>query len=169
MPFEFRIAGGADAAAIHELVQASFEEYRDAIPVPPRALADDVEDDRRAAAAGRVLLALDSEPAFISGAPAIGRASLAGTARFEPKEDSLYVGRVAVHPEYRRRGVGTALMGELERLAPHLGYSRLFLATRESMPGNLLFYERLGYRIVSREPHPRGPDVIVWFEKTGLV
>ena len=33
------------------------------------------------------------------------------------------------------------------------------------MPGNLAFYEGLGYTIVNRAPNPRGPDVNVSFEK----
>jgi ribosomal protein S18 acetylase RimI-like enzyme len=79
--------------------------------------------------------------------------------------DCLYVGRVAVLPSHRGRQVGAALMAHIEALAPSLGRTVLRLGTRESMPSNLAFYQRLGYRIASMEPHTRGADVVVWFEK----
>ena len=156
MPLYFRYATEDDAEAVHALIQAAFAEYIDTIPVPPGALADTVEDARKAISEGRTLLAYatDEEPA-----------TLAGTARYEPLEHHLYVGRVAVHPHYRRHGIGKALMEYIERLAPTLGYTRLYLGTRISMPGNLAFYERLGYRIVKQDPHPRGPDTNIWYKK----
>ena len=40
-----------------------------------------------------------------------------------------------------------------------------YASTRLSMPGNVTFYERLGYRVTGTEPHKKGPDIIVWFEK----
>jgi hypothetical protein len=77
----------------------------------------------------------------------------------------MYVGRVAVHPDWRRQGIGRLMMQHVEEMAPPLGLTRLRLGTRESMPTNVAFYENLGYRIVEREPHSRGPDTLLWFEK----
>ena len=49
---------------------------------------------------------------------------------------------------------------------PHLSATQdSHLETRDSTPGNLAFYEGLGYSIVGREPNQRGPDVNVSFEK----
>jgi ribosomal protein S18 acetylase RimI-like enzyme len=96
---------------------------------------------------------------------ALEGAEAVGTVRYEVKPDLLYVGRLAVLPAYRGRGVGAALMSYIERLAPSLGRTRIQLATRESIPGNIAFYERIGYHITEKVQHPRGPDIVVWFEK----
>ncbi len=149
---EIRQARSEDAAAVHEVVQDAFREYRGVLAVSLSALGETLEDVRREISAGRVLVALEGTEAV-------------GTVRYELKPDCIYVGRLAVLPAYRKRGVGAALMDHVERLAPALGRTRLQLATRESVPGNLQFYERLGYRVVERVAHARGPDITVWFEK----
>jgi GNAT superfamily N-acetyltransferase len=149
---EIRQARSEDAVAVHEVVQGAFEEYRGVLAVSLSALDERLEDVERAISAGRVLLALEGTEAV-------------GTVRYELKPDCLYVGRLAVLPAYRKHGVGAALMAYVERLAPASGRTRIQLATRESVPGNLRFYERLGYRVAERVAHARGPDITVWFEK----
>jgi len=149
---EIRHARIEDAEAAHAVVRAAFEEYRGVLPVSVSALDENLEDVRKAISEGRVLVALE-------GADAVG------TVRYEVRPDLLYVGRLAVLPSHRGRGIGAALMEYVEGLAPSLERTRIQLATRQSIPGNIAFYERLGYRVVERVPHPRGPDITVWFEK----
>jgi predicted GNAT family N-acyltransferase len=69
---------------------------------------------------------------------------LLGTARLLPAPDdpARQVRQVAVSPEARRRGIGHALMGELERVAAQKGASALWLHARENA---FDFYGRLGY------------------------
>jgi len=149
---EIRQARIEDVAVVHEVVRGAFEEYRGVLAVSASALDETLEDVRREISGGRVLVALEG-------------GEVVGTVRYELKPDCLYVGRLAVLPAYRKHGVGAAVMAYVEGLAPRLGRRRIQLATRESMPGNLRFYERLGYRVVERVAHARGPDVTVWFEK----
>lgn len=152
MIVQIRCATIEDAPLIHDIIQAAFAEYDGVIAVPPGALAETVEQAAQAIAEGTALLAYDGEEAV-------------GTVRYEVRPDYIYVGRLAVLPTHRRRRVGAALMAHVESLAPALGRSKVHLWTRLSMPSNLAFYERLGYRIVNTEPHPRGNDTNVWFEK----
>jgi ribosomal protein S18 acetylase RimI-like enzyme len=149
---KIRRANIHDAEAVHAVVMAAFEEFRDKLAVSVSALDESVEDVRGAISEGRVLVALEGEDAV-------------GTVRYEVKPDLLYVGRLAVVPSYRGKGVGAALMSQIEKLAPSLGRTHVQLATRESIPGNIAFYERIGYRISEKVQHPRGPDIVVWFEK----
>jgi GNAT superfamily N-acetyltransferase len=128
---EIRYARMEDAEAVHEIVGAAFEEYRGVLPVSVSALDESVEDVRKTISDGQVLLALE-------GAHAVG------TVRYEVRPDLLYVGRLAVLPSYRRRGIGAALMTYIEQLAPSLDRTRIQLATRQSIPDNIVFYERLG-------------------------
>lgn len=152
MSYDIRYATPEDAPLLHSIIQAAFAEYRGTIPVPPGALGETLEEVEKAIAKGTALLAYDGDVAV-------------GTARYEVRPDCLYVGRLAVLPSHRGRGVGAELMLFVEGLAPGFERDRIYLGTRTSMPSNIAFYERLGYRIVKSEPHPRGPDVNVWFEK----
>lgn len=163
MALIIRQATVEDAEIVLGIVAAAFAEYEGALAVRPSALEDTLESTQRDIAEGRTLLASILPP----GEDALsGDTQPAGTARYEVEPDCLYVGRVAVLPNWRMHGVGRAIMQEIERIAPALGLARIRLATRESMTSNLAFYEQLGYRVEKREQHPRGPDVIVWFEKT---
>src|SRR5438477_3110125 len=129
MPLLFRYATEQDADSLHELIQAAFAEYRGTIPVPPGALNETVEDTRKAASEGRVLLAFDFDPAVEDTTVDLKEANLVGTARYDVRDGYLYVGRVAVHPDRRGQGIGAALMHNLERLAPKLDRTRIRLAT----------------------------------------
>ena len=149
---EIKQATPQDAELLHSLVQEAFAEYRTTMVVPPSALAETLEEVRAAIETGQVFLAWDGPEAV-------------GTVRYEVHPDYLYVGRLAVPPRYRGRGVGAALMVRLEELARDKGLPKVRLGTRQSMPGNLAFYSRLGYTVVERVPHTAGPDFWVWFEK----
>ena len=74
------------------------------------------------------------------------------------RPDHLYVGRVAVLPEHRRRGIAAALMAAMDQVARELGLAEVRIGVRASLPDNQRLYERLGFRVVAVTPHPRGPD-----------
>ena len=57
---------------------------------------------------------------------------------------------VAVHPEFRRQGIASHLMRELEARLLKLGCPKLNLQVRDAAPEATLFYERLGYSIEKR-------------------
>lgn len=57
---------------------------------------------------------------------------------------------VAVLPEYRRRGIGRALLGEAERRLRAMGCPKINLQIRTSNDAVVRFYERLGYAVEHR-------------------
>jgi GNAT superfamily N-acetyltransferase len=59
------------------------------------------------------------------------------------------IGSVATHPDYRRRGLATALLRDTLALLRREGYHLSFLGT-EVAPA---FYERLGWRMVRQPSH----------------
>ena len=133
-------------------MQESFEEYRDRLEPPTGALSETVEDVRNAMALGGALLAY------------VGNRAI-GTARYQLGKDYLYAERIGVLPEYRRRGVSTAIMTAIEERARQLNVSEVRLCVRASLPSNLRFYENCGYRAVESFPHPRGPDFVITMSK----
>jgi ribosomal protein S18 acetylase RimI-like enzyme len=134
-----------DAPLVHRVTQAAFAEYRGILDPPSSAHDETVHDVARAIERGGALLAWD------------GRA-LAGSARFEPRTDHLYVAKVAVLPEHRRKGIASAIMAHMAEIARGLGLPEVHVEVRDSLPSNVRLYERLGFEIVAVEPHPRGPD-----------
>ncbi len=56
-----------------------------------------------------------------------------------------HITNVAVHPEYRRRGIGHQLLTAVERLASERGVTRLTLEVRVSNEAAQSLYRKLGY------------------------
>jgi ribosomal protein S18 acetylase RimI-like enzyme len=61
------------------------------------------------------------------------------------------VRKLLVHPDFRRRGIGKALMTEAERLASDLGRSLITLDTRTGDKAEPL-YQSLGYTVAGVIP-----------------
>ena len=74
----------------------------------------------------------------------------AGRDLFGPvPEDMLYVSRIAVHPQHRRRGVGQALMAEAHRLAQAQGLEGVHLDVEANNTGAIALYR--ASRMISLE------------------
>jgi len=74
--------------------------------------------------------------------------------------------RVRVHPATRRRGIGRALMAELEQRAAQCGLRKTCLDTATNQPEAMAFYQGLGYREVGRERRPGWTWTLVYYVKT---
>ena len=59
---------------------------------------------------------------------------------------------LTLHASERRRGVGSALLREVERIAVGAGCHRLWLVTTNDNVDALRFYQRRGFRIVAVHP-----------------
>ena len=59
------------------------------------------------------------------------------------KDDACAIGRLIVHPDYQRQGLGTRLMNEIESQFPNA--QRYTLFTGHKSDGNIRLYQRLGY------------------------
>jgi ribosomal protein S18 acetylase RimI-like enzyme len=57
---------------------------------------------------------------------------------------------VAVHPEYRHRGLGTELVRHAEAALTELGCSKINLQVRNTNAGTVEFYRELGYEVEDR-------------------
>lgn len=143
--FVTRLATPDDASVMHDVMQRAFSEYVGVLRVPSSAHAETVDDVRRALlTGGGVLACVESR--------------CVGCARFLLEPEALYVGRVAVLPEFRRRGIASLLMRRIEEHAPSLGRDTVCLKARAALPSNVELYRALGYQVLVDRPHPRGDD-----------
>jgi PPOX class probable F420-dependent enzyme len=138
-------AGAEHADLVRDAMRRAFEEYGGTLNPPSSALDETIEDVRAAMARGGAFVAREGE-------------AIVGSARYQLRPGHVYAERVAVDPAYRGRGVGAALMRAIEGAARAAGYAEVQIGVRASLPGNLRFYEDLGYRTRAARPHPRGPD-----------
>lgn len=78
---------------------------------------------------------------------------IVGAVRGVAAERAFLVNRLAVAPDVRRRGIGRALMAELERRAAagHPELERFALAAGHGSEDGLRFFRSLGYTEASRE------------------
>jgi GNAT superfamily N-acetyltransferase len=74
---------------------------------------------------------------------------IVGSVRAFQDKSSCRVERLIVHPEYRRRGIGTALLTRIETLFPTARRFELFAGHKSN--GNIRLYERVGYRAFRQE------------------
>lgn len=71
-----------------------------------------------------------------------------GTARLLVSPSHARIGRMAVLPDYRRRGIGAAIMQHMLRLAQRRGHRRIILhAQVQAVP----FYTSLGFKALGEE------------------
>ncbi len=66
--------------------------------------------------------------------------------------DSYYVNMLATYPQFRHRGVGTALMERVDGLARQAGCTLSSVEVFEENSAARRLYERLGYRISAARP-----------------
>lgn len=59
--------------------------------------------------------------------------------------DEGYIANIAVHPDYRRRGIATALLGRLSSFALEKGLAMLTLEVRQSNKAAIKIYENFGF------------------------
>lgn len=86
-----------------------------------------------------------------------------GSIRARENNGTVYIGKLMVHPDHRRKGNGSKLLYEIEKYFPDRRYE-LFTSTRSK--DNIRLYERIGYKefaqkAVDEELH------FVYMEKPG--
>jgi ribosomal-protein-alanine N-acetyltransferase len=62
----------------------------------------------------------------------------------------IHVTNIAVHPDWRRRGIGRTLIGAMLDDARRRGVAQVFLEVRPSNAEARGLYEQLGFRVIGR-------------------
>ncbi|WP_240841903.1 GNAT family N-acetyltransferase [Acidaminobacter sp. JC074] len=88
---------------------------------------------------------------------ALDKTSFAGGIHAIIEEDSMYISRLAIPPDYKKQGIGTKLMRLAEERAYELGLYNITTGTCSFQAKD--FYEKLGYKILfTKENDPKGYD-----------
>lgn len=135
-----REATDDDIPTIVAVTRAAFDEYTGWLSPPSGAPNETPEKLRAKLASGHGVLALIGD-------------QVVGSAYYSPEAEYVYLGRLAVLPEYRGRGIGSALVAEVERRARELGIARVRLGVRLALRHVRALYERLGYRVYEERRH----------------
>jgi len=89
---------------------------------------------------------------------------IVGSVRGRNDGQTLYVGKLIVHPEIRGRGLGTRLLAAIEEACPAQRYE---LFTSDKSAQNIRLYERIGY--VKFDVRPAAPGLtFIYLEKMAV-
>jgi predicted N-acetyltransferase YhbS len=135
-----RKARSDDVERLRDVLIRAFREYEGRLDPPSGVHAETV-----ASLAGK----LTEGGALICEADGI----VAGCIFYAPKAGYLYVGRLAVVPECRRRGIGDLLLRAAEGRAGELGLARVRLGVRLALGTLRAYYEARGYAPVALGSH----------------
>ena len=127
-----RLATAADAAAVADLVRRAFSTQSVQTNPPSSALKETPATIARELAHG-------------GGAVVHTGGALVGAVLWREEAGSLHVGRLAVHPAQRRRGIARMLMAECEREARQRGLTRMHLGVRLELEDNRRLFLSCGF------------------------
>jgi len=80
--------------------------------------------------------------------------------------ETVYIGRLIVHPGHQNQGIGGKLLDEIEANFPD--FKRFELITGYKSRKNISFYEKRGYKIFKREKFTDGL-YLLYMEKSASV
>jgi predicted N-acetyltransferase YhbS len=130
-----------DAHAVAALIRAAFAAQSVATDPPPSALRvtpDDVAAHLRTG----------------GGAVAEAAGVMAGSALWVEQDCGLYLGRLAVAPAWRGRGIAKALVAAAEAAARDMRLPRIHLSTRLPLIDNRRLFAACGFVETTRHAHP---------------
>lgn len=76
------------------------------------------------------------------------RGVIIGSVRAYQENNTVYIGKLMVHPNMQKKGLGSKLLLAIEAKYPHKRYE-LFTSTKSV--SNIKLYEKLGYKIFKKE------------------
>jgi predicted N-acetyltransferase YhbS len=125
---------------IRTVLVAAFEQYRQVLNPPSGVFRETPDRIRQKLELGGGFVAWDDS-------------RMVGAVLYQPHSDYMYLGRLAVLPEYRGHQIASRLVNRVEQTARERQLHRSQLCVRIVLTGNQQFFERLGYRIISYHSH----------------
>lgn len=90
-----------------------------------------------------------------------------GCGAFREKEsDTVEIKRMFVHPDFRKKGIASAVLTVLEIWAKEVGYAYTILETGKNQPEAINLYQKQDYTIIPNYPPYEKMDNSVCMKKT---
>jgi predicted N-acetyltransferase YhbS len=130
-----------DIPALLHVIHTAFQEYRGQLDPPSGAHAETIESLRDKLATAKVAIAESA-------------GKIVGCVFFKSEPGRVYISRLSVLPNERRRGIGSALMDFAEEWARREELERAYLGVRIVLTEQQSYYARRGYRVIGEARHP---------------
>lgn len=130
----------AESAEVAAIMRSAFAEHRGRIRPESSALKETAESVAKFLRTARIFVA-ETE----------GR--LVGSVQAKAEDDGVYLGRLSVLPDYRRRGVADRLLAAVESYARETGAGAVLLKVRVELPQNQRIFLSRGFQEIGREAH----------------
>jgi GNAT superfamily N-acetyltransferase len=131
-----------DISRIDELHDLVTNAFRDLAIDPLSGVLKETVDDFRNRLKSETALVVEVEGALVGGVFCATR------------KDSLYVGRLAVRDDFKRKGIASALLDATKAEARRLGFQRVTLSSRIALPSNIALFRKHGFVVVAESSHP---------------
>jgi len=138
--FEVREARRSEAGLLHDLLVRAFSEYEGRLDPPSGANAETINSIAHKLEEGGALVCE-------------GGGVTAGCIFYRRKDGHLHVGRLAVVPALRRRGIGDLLLRAAEGRAAELGLPSVRLGVRLALESLRAYYATRGYAAIALHSH----------------
>ena len=140
-----RPANEADVAAILAVTRAAYAPYSGRIEPPSSVFRETGDAIRHYLERGGVIVAVSGE-------------EIVGAVRYEPRDDHVYLGRLAVLPAWQKRGISRRLVAAVEEWTMLLGLDEVRLGVRPELHENRDLYRHLGYEEDGLHPFTSAPE-----------
>jgi ribosomal protein S18 acetylase RimI-like enzyme len=141
MPESFAVRRFNDATRVDALLAFTHDAFRDLLIDPPSSVLKETAADFAARLATGTCFVVEADGAFI------------GAVFCTPKGDALYIGRLAVRADFRRRGIASALVEAAKAEARRIGAARMTLGARIALTSNVALFRRHGFEVVAETCH----------------
>jgi ribosomal protein S18 acetylase RimI-like enzyme len=157
MPADLQVRRFTDAARAGELLALAHGAFGELAIDPPSSVLKETAADFAARLTSETCLVIENDGRIIASVFCIRQG------------DALYIGRLAVAPEWRRRGIASALVNAAQAEARRIDAKRMTLKTRIALASNVELFRRHGFVIVAEETHAGFPAPTSYAMELALV
>ena len=135
----------ADLPALWQVIQVAYAEFLGKLDPPSGAFQETLASLTKKLALGGAIKAVTAGDAT---------QEIVGCIFYELRQGELYLGRLAVLPNYRRRGIAQQLIATVEERARQHDRPRVLMGVRLALPEHLNYYTKRGYSVYGYANHP---------------